>query len=464
MRRSSVRRPHFIGAIFALVLAGLPAMSVPPPLPVEHRQLYAAPDGRPDAPGTREQPLSLDVALSDDGPTRPGDTVWLRGGTYKGVFTSTLKGTSEAPITVRQAPGERATIDSSPFAEPALTVLGSWGIYWGFELTNSDPQRRSEESGPWPTDLRRGHGVFARGPQNSFINLVIHDLASGLDIWTESEQSRVYGNLVYYNGWEGSERAHGHGIYTQNKVGTREIADNIVFGQFSHGIHAYGSNTAYLDDITLRGNAVFNNGMIASTGAEREILLGGGRRAARPVIEDNVTYGPAQSNVGYIGGCSDAVISRNYFVGVSPLILVRCTPAMRGNTFVGDVGEIAREFPDNDYRKAEAADGTIQRLRVNRYEPDRAHVAIYNWTKQDSVDVDASEFLRPGNHYEVIDAQNYFGGPVASGTYEAGKTLSIPMKGLKIAAPVGKVPQPPHHSGPEFGVFIIRVLAPAAVR
>jgi len=60
-------------------LVGNPAQA-PAADPRPPRIVWAAPDGQPDAPGTREHPLDLPTALSDDGPVRQGDTVWLRGG------------------------------------------------------------------------------------------------------------------------------------------------------------------------------------------------------------------------------------------------------------------------------------------------------------------------------------------------------------------------------------------------
>jgi hypothetical protein len=43
----------------------------------------------------------------------PGETTWLRRGTYQGAFTSNLTGNSSAPIILRQYSGERAIIDGN---------------------------------------------------------------------------------------------------------------------------------------------------------------------------------------------------------------------------------------------------------------------------------------------------------------------------------------------------------------
>ena len=71
------------------------------------------------------------------------------------------------------------------------------------------------------------------------INLIVHDDGQGFGFWTTTVDSEIYGSLVYNNGWLGPDRGHGHAIYTQNLDGTKRIYDNILFNQFSYGIHAY---------------------------------------------------------------------------------------------------------------------------------------------------------------------------------------------------------------------------------
>jgi hypothetical protein len=424
----------------------------------EGRDLYVSPYGADGAPGSFSEPLSLAFALSAGSPARPGDTLWLRGGTYRGAFVSALQGAPGAPIRVRQFPGERAVIDSAPSAAPALTVNGSWTVYWGFEITSSDPQRHAVQAGSWPADLRRGSGVDARGPHNHFVNLVVHDLAGGLGIWSESEGSLAYGNVIFYNGWQGPDRAHGHGIYTQNRRGWREIAENVVFSQFSHGIHAYGSSEAYLNNITLRGNVVFNNGLIGRDGPQRDILVGGGREAENIVLEENSTYGPAHSMLGYAAGCRDTVVLANYFVGVDPLRLSGCEPTRVGrNVFHGAAAAFQGAYPDNEYVSGAPAGVAVQ-VRPNRYEPGRAHVIVYNWDRRAVVEVDPADVLADFAQYEIRDVQNYLGPPVAAGIYRRGSPIAVPMAGLEAAGAAGDVPVIPRHTAPEFAVFVLRTV------
>ena len=62
---------------------------------------YVTANGSDSGAGTQSSPMSLKKALSGSTPARPGDTIWLRGGTYLNSYTSWLEGTASAPITIR---------------------------------------------------------------------------------------------------------------------------------------------------------------------------------------------------------------------------------------------------------------------------------------------------------------------------------------------------------------------------
>src|SRR6202158_1959007 len=72
---------------------------------------YVSPTASGSGTGSFSNPWQLQTALDQPAAVHPGDTIWLRGGTYAGIFTGRLVGTSSAPITVRQYAGERAIID-----------------------------------------------------------------------------------------------------------------------------------------------------------------------------------------------------------------------------------------------------------------------------------------------------------------------------------------------------------------
>jgi hypothetical protein len=469
-------------------------------------------------------PWDLQTALLQPSAVHAGDTIWLRGGRYVGTFRSSLTGTSAAPIKVRQYPGERATLDGNatttlaaamdastttcPLAANlygpntaiqidseqiylygttltpnrgwggttpaphnagavvitntvALAIDGAYTWYMGFEIMNSSGARSNPTTGSLPPD-RLGFAIDDNGPGTKIINMVIHDAGQGIGLWTPATDAEAYGNLIYYNGWDASDRGHGHGIYTQNQApSVKRIADNVLFGQFAIGIQAYtgGGN---IDNIQLEGNVAFNNGILSQvSGYTYNLLIGGQQLANNPSILSNFTYSPqaGDNNLGYNAGCTNATVTGNYFAGYSALKLVNCLSglSMTSNTFYGLIsGFTPSSFPANTYLSARPTVNQVF-VRPNQYEPGRAHVIVYNWNLDGSVNVDASSVLAPEDLYEIRSVQDVFGAPVLSGTYSGGP-ITIPLSGLVASSPVGV--SLPAATRSEFNVFLLRRTAP----
>src|SRR6266705_219392 len=137
----------------------------------------------------RRPALPPATALSGPAAVTPGSTIWLRGGTYTNAvdprgFESTLMGTTDAPIVVRQYPGEHATVTNT------LLVTGPYTWFWGFEVTHPAPQQQETL-----------HGVNVHGPGTKLINLVVHDATDdGIFIWPQAAGAEVNGSTVYNNG------------------------------------------------------------------------------------------------------------------------------------------------------------------------------------------------------------------------------------------------------------------------
>ncbi len=212
-------------------------------------------DGSNIGNGSAAAPWSLSTALIQPGIVRPGDTIWLHGGTYHGSFTSRLSGTPGLPIVLRQYPGERAVIDG------ALRILGHHALYWGFEIMYSARDRVTALSGSSPADVPGlGMTLFVSGAFNKLINLVVHDLSDGLFAGSPAEGLEVYGCIFYNNGWAGPDRGHGHNVYLQNEKAAKVVADNVLFDSFSSGLQIYGTSAAYLRNFDIEGNTIFGSG------------------------------------------------------------------------------------------------------------------------------------------------------------------------------------------------------------
>ena len=212
-----------------------------------------APNASASGTGSFANPWKLQTALNHPAAVNPGDTIWLRGGTYVGHFTSDLAGTSANPIIVRQYPGERATLDGNDASsEVTLIINGSYTWFWGFEIFNSNPTRVSSNTHPPPIAARAIHLL---GDGTKMINMIVHDTNQGVLSGTSANGTEIYGNLFYYNGYDGTDRGHGHGAYVANDPANapKKVYDNIIFQQFGYGIHGY-TEGGDLDNLDYQGN------------------------------------------------------------------------------------------------------------------------------------------------------------------------------------------------------------------
>jgi hypothetical protein len=415
--------------------------------PVRPSVWYAAPTGTPRGAGTRERPWDLGTALAGgNGKIAPGDTVWLRGGVYRGAFISTLTGAPGLPIVVRQYPGERATLDGGDSPHEILTVDGQWAMYWGFEIMASGDER-------WCADCLglRPDGVYVRknAAHIKLINLVIHDVGHGTYTENQASDIEIYGWIVYNGGNENKTRSDGHGIYIKNGPSGWKVArDNVIFNQFGFGIHAYTEVTSgTLLNLVLDGNVLFNNGSVSSFDNNLNLQLGGNAVADNDTVTNNLLYdspgvGWANLRIGYkklVNGT--AVFRNNYIVGGREAIQVgqwRNLLAERNETFTpGDPGSQPTVF-----------------VKPNRYEPGRATVVIYNWTRLPEVAVDLRGVLRPGAQFTIHNVQDVFGAPVKSGTYTGGQ-VTFPMTGVNPPRPIGGAARAPLRTAPAFDVFLV---------
>ncbi|MBI3858025.1 MAG: right-handed parallel beta-helix repeat-containing protein [Planctomycetes bacterium] len=364
------------------------------------QQYTVAPDGKAENAGTKEAPWDLESALSRK--IEPGSTIWVKGGTYQGKFQIKTAGTEAAPIQVRGAAGERVTILNS-----GIDVLQGTDYLWlrDLEIVGDAPveKRVSDQTGSWPKDLPGTNGLTIHaGKGCKFINLVIHDnLLGGVGWWIGSTDSEMHGCIVYNNGWKAPDRTHGHCIYVQNRDGVKTITNCILtvpeWGG-SYSMHAYGSKNAYVDNFVIEDNITYERG---------RFLVGGGRPSDHIRVARNYLHG-VDMQIGMTKENEDCEIRDNVVVN----------------------GKIAI----NNYKKA-VDEGNVRELPAskavlipNKYDPARAHVAIYNGAKAASVALDVSKVLKPGDSYVLLDPKDVYGKPLLEGKVE-GAAIQVPMSG-----------------------------------
>ncbi|MFN0196236.1 MAG: right-handed parallel beta-helix repeat-containing protein [Planctomycetaceae bacterium] len=468
-------------------------------------EFHVSPDGSHQGQGTAAEPWDLATALAAPEIVRPGDTIWLHGGTYRGGFVSRLTGRRDEPVVVRGIPQERATIDTRPRDDKdsgALLLYGADVVYRDFEVTCSDPLRETNIAGSWPEDIRRGH-IDVRGDRLLLVNLVVHDCGSGFGFWSEGEGGEISGCLIYNNGWRGPDRGHGHGIYAQNAKGTKRIADNVVFHQFGYGVHLYGSKKASLKGIEIDGNIAFENGCLTRKGDNAPGIIAGGESPLENLaVRDNIVVG-GRIRIGYPWGETnhDVVCTGNYCDQGLIVRDFREATVMR-NTVVSDSGVVALEgagklllekirWNENDYfvtdgrygectvlensksrglsfdewRKVTGFDSKSQFtkglptqprivVRPNRFERGRANIAILNPAGQPDVEVDLSEVLSPGQSFRIVSVKDFYGPSIIAGVFD-GQSLKIPMRPIATPAPVGMPECELPVTEPHFAAFVV---------
>lgn len=468
---------------------------------------FVAQNGTPSGNGTLNNPWDLRTALAQPASLQPGDTVWLKGGTYIGQFDAKVKGSADRPIVFRNYAGEHVTLQGQEHNEFVLYVVGSYTWYWGMEVTSSCAVRvTANPVCPF------GVGVY--GPGNKFINLVVHDTLQGFSGYNAAPDTEFYGNLSYYNGIVSPDRNHGHGMYFQNSTGSKVISDNIVGDNGDEGIQIYGSGSAALVNFSITGNIIYNNSSWPAPHYQYNLIIAGGQTRKNITVQDNYSYdSPGAGGFGgqfgqYTKG-EDMSITNNVFangyipvaffnqsgpVDFSENTIVAPADALRimslnlwadqstgtykwdnnkyydlsqahfykgtttdGSNFSGlntsfSGWQGTTKFDAHSAYEAHAPTGAWVYIRPNKYESKRANIAIFNWNSAPAVPVDLSSVLKSGDSYTIQDAENFFGPAVQSGIYD-GKKISIPMKGLSKATPVGFAA--PAHTAPVFGVFVV---------
>jgi len=271
---------------------------------------YVSVSGSNSAVGSFQNPWSLAYALSRPATVvLPGDTIWVRGGTYVAPFSSTLSGTAVSPITVCNFPNERPTLLGNAAIvtnQVILTIHGQYTHYMGLEVTSNPVTRISIGNTDPPTDIYYATGIAVYGPSTKIINCVVHNCpGGGMGYWSTSTNAEVYGCLFFNNGYSNTVRGHGPQIYVQNNDETKpkSIVNSFIFNGFSLGIQFYSSSSDVMRGLTIDSCTVFNSG--ANTNplqARRMNLLAGsanstgGFKVRRLKVMHNVFYRDTTDN------------------------------------------------------------------------------------------------------------------------------------------------------------------------
>jgi hypothetical protein len=428
---------------------------------------FASPLGVATAVGNAGDPWDLQTALNGGYPAntvQPGDTIWLRGGTYAGQFTSSLEGTLDSPILVKQygygtGAREQVTLDGYNAGNylPALTFFDSYASYYGLETICSNITRTTAVAGSVPPNgCNNGIALDATANNLKIINFTVHDTAQGPFFTRAATNIEIYGLLAYFNGWDGPDRGHGHALYIQNtSAGGKFFRNAICHNSFDMGVQEWGSDP--ISNITVDGATIFDSGRISSFGTQANWSpgAGGAGGGSNYLFNDGVSYSSTDiyDNLTYTATMTNWTQTNGYWMNLQSFTAANLgAPIVSdGNTFLYDAGQSA--YGTNTYLGARPGSGKHIIVRPNTYETGRGNITVFNWDHSSTVSVDVSGVgLQNGDSYEVRHSMDPFGAAVLSDTY-GGVNITIPMTGLPIATPINVAA--PAGPFPEFAAFTI---------
>lgn len=277
----------------------------------QYREWHVTVDANPTTgQGTEANPWTLQTALSQpNNVVKPGDTVWLHGGTYTNHYTCSLQGTPTNFIKVASYPGEWAVLNGNiypfipetvtPFVECAnaafpqlpqlpqgddesdigssdlddelndnlldytdpdplaininsvLRVTGSNVKFQDFEITCIGAVNKVLNPCFPNNGFHKITGIYHSSSSISntkciFANLYIHDLpGEGIGSWKNTEDTEIYGCSIFNNGY----------VLFNDSDCLSDDNDYLIFGK---GPGIYTQNASTLNR-QIRNNFIMNN-------------------------------------------------------------------------------------------------------------------------------------------------------------------------------------------------------------
>jgi hypothetical protein len=239
--------------LLALLLAGLTSSAA---------ELFVAPDGNDGNDGSLAKPLA--GLMKAQSLAKPGDTVWLRGGTYKLTEAQIARryrawvyvqyfdksGTEAAPITYAAYQGEKPVFDLSGVRPAeirinAFQVNASWLRFKGFEVIGVQVNFK-----------RHGQScnIENRGSHNVFERLSLHD-GQAIGIYALDGSHNLFLNCdAYRNHDYTSEDGKGGNVDGFGCHPAKGAIDNVF-----RGCRAWFNSDDGYDCISSHESVVFEN-------------------------------------------------------------------------------------------------------------------------------------------------------------------------------------------------------------
>jgi hypothetical protein len=166
----------------------------------------------------------------------------------------------------------------------------------------------------------------------------------------------------------------------------------------SYTMHAYGSSRAYVENLVLEDNIAFERG---------PFLVAVGRPSRSIRVFRNLLYG-IDMRIGNDIESEDCELRENVLAN--------------GKIRMGKYRSVVDEANVRELPASKAV------LLPNKYDPRRAHLALFNGARAAHVAVEPGSFLRPGDSFRILDARDFYGKPLLAGKYSGG-AIPVPVAG-----------------------------------
>ena len=259
--------------VFCAVLAALPYAQAR----ADGHTYYVATNGNDSAAGTLDAPWRS-IGRAARG-VMPGDSVYVRGGTYNETIDVNTSGSAAAgPIVFASYPGEKAAVSGAGLAVPANAMRGLWNLnnvsyvtVQGFDIGNYSTSSTSAT----PVGIYLNGG----GTQVNILGNRVHDIANRIE---SCPNGNAFGIEVYANDAahsinhltiSGNEIDHlrtgcSESLSLTGNVEQWTISNNVVHDNDNIGIAALGfesmsgrnggSFQSQARDGVISGNSVYN--------------------------------------------------------------------------------------------------------------------------------------------------------------------------------------------------------------
>lgn len=227
--------------------------------PIAPTTIYVSPVGRDQNDGSMAAPLQ--TIREGVRRLRPGDTLFIRGGTYTGAENTIDSQAGQVPagrsrsepVTIAGYPGETVIL-RPPFNVAGIrltTENHAYMVFRDFTIDMTNSGTGSDADGVY---LFRAH-------HNRFQRLdVMNSHNNGVHFAVQTPFNEVIECRIHDNGYVGGPTANGHGLYV---TGSDNVIQNSeIYNNQGYGVHIYNNAGSRADPSrnVARGNRIHGNG------------------------------------------------------------------------------------------------------------------------------------------------------------------------------------------------------------